>query len=199
MEKPTTSNILFCSILIVLVLLSVSCPEASQEVEDETEFSYKEGGDNGPEHWGEIHPEWSLCGNGAMQSPIDLLNERVEVVSYLGRLKRNYKPSNATLINRGHDIMLKWTDDAGYIQINGTQYHLKQCHWHTPSEHTINSRRFDMEVHLVHESNSNETAVVGIMYKIGRSDSFLSKVRTVTKEQVNLLREAVHDVSCYHC
>lgn len=34
--------------------------------------------------------------------------------------------------------------------------------------------RFDMEVHLVHESDDNRTAVVGIMYKIGRPDSFLS-------------------------
>lgn len=41
-----------------------------------------------------------------MQSPIDLLNERVEVVSHLGRLKRSYKPSYATLKNRGHDMMV---------------------------------------------------------------------------------------------
>lgn len=33
-----------------------------------------------------------------------------------------------------------------------------------------------MEVHLVHRSNDNRTAVIGIMYKIGRPDSFLSKV-----------------------
>lgn len=39
-----------------------------------------------------------------MQSPIDLMNERVEVVSHLGRLKRSYKPSEAILKNRGHDI-----------------------------------------------------------------------------------------------
>lgn len=41
-----------------------------------------------------------------MQSPIDLLNERVQVVSYLGRLRRSYKPSYATLKNRGHDMMV---------------------------------------------------------------------------------------------
>lgn len=33
-----------------------------------------------------------------------------------------------------------------------------------------------MEVHLVHESDDNRTAVIGIMYKIGRPDSFLSMV-----------------------
>ncbi|KAH6827979.1 alpha carbonic anhydrase 2 [Perilla frutescens var. hirtella] len=34
-----------------------------------------------------------------------------------------------------------------------------------------------MEVHLVHESSDNRTAVIGIMYKIGRPDSFLSMLK----------------------
>ncbi|XP_059627015.1 alpha carbonic anhydrase 7-like [Cornus florida] len=234
--------------LIVLVLLSVSFQAMSQEVEDERGFSYDEGSENGPEHWGEISSEWSMCSNGEMQSPIDLLNERVQIVSYLGRLKRDYKPSNAALINRGHDMMLKWKD-AGHMQINGTKYELRECHWHSPSEHTIDGKRFDLELHLVHESKSKKIAVVGIMYKFGRTDSFLlkmkdhleamansnelervvgkvdpkqikigsrkyyryigsltappctqnvvwtivRKVRTVTREQVRLLRDAVHD------
>lgn len=74
--------------------------------EDEREFNYEEGSEKGPSRWGEIHANWSMCGNGTMQSPIDLLNKRVEVVSHLGRLKRDYKPSNATLKNRGHDMMV---------------------------------------------------------------------------------------------
>ncbi|CAK7332281.1 unnamed protein product [Dovyalis caffra] len=207
--------------------------------------------ETGPANWGRIHPEWSSCGNGSMQSPIDLLNERVQVVSHLGRLNRSYKPANATLRNRGHDMMLNWEDGAGTIEINGTEYVLKQCHWHSPSEHTIDGKRLALEIHMVHESQDGKIAVVGIMYTIGRPDSFLSslteqlqsvagtnerdtvagvvdprkikigsrkyyryigsltippcsenvlwtivrKVRTATKEQVRLLRVAVHDDS----
>ncbi|CAL2232020.1 unnamed protein product [Prunus armeniaca] len=40
------------------------------------------------------------------------LDDRVEVVSDLGRLQGSYVPRNATLKNRGHDIMLKWEADA---------------------------------------------------------------------------------------
>ncbi|KAJ9698068.1 hypothetical protein PVL29_007261 [Vitis rotundifolia] len=248
MEKLMT-HILLCSFFIVLVLHA--CPAISQEVEDEKEFDYGKGSDKGPDKWGEIHEEWSTCKHGNMQSPIDLLNERVQVVSHLGRLQRSYKPSQAILKNRGHDMKLSWEGDAGSIQINGTKYELKQCHWHSPSEHTVNGKRFDLEIHMLHETPSGETAVVGIMYKIGRADSFLStitdhlealsdstdqerevgvvdprhikigsrkyyrymgslttppctegviwtivnKVRTVTREQVNLLRVAVHDES----
>ncbi|XP_009776894.2 alpha carbonic anhydrase 7-like [Nicotiana tabacum] len=248
METLTRTNkILFFSFLFLTSALLAR----SHEVDDESEFTYDEESEKGPSHWGEIHSEWSMCNSGKLQSPIDLLNERVEIVSHLGRLHRSYKPSNSTLLNRGHDMMLRWEGGAGHIKINGTQYQLNQAHWHSPSEHTINGRRFDLEVHLVHESNDGKTAVVGIMYKIGRADSFLSmieddlkalahtkgvernigvidpkqvklgsrkyyryigsltvppctqdvvwtivrKVRTVTREQMKLIREAVHDES----
>ncbi|KAM7496765.1 hypothetical protein LguiA_021179 [Lonicera macranthoides] len=219
--------------------------------DDEREFTYEKDSERGPDHWGEIREEWRMCNSGGMQSPIDLMDERVEIVSHLGRLNRDYKPSNATIRNRGHDMMLRWENDAGHIYINGTQYQLKQLHWHSPSEHTINGKRFDMELHLVHESAEGKAAVVAIMYKIGRPDSFLKmienyleslaetiqverdvgvinpvqiaigsrkyyryigsltvppctqnvvwtivkKVRTVTRKQVELIRDAVHDDS----
>ncbi|KAL6566788.1 hypothetical protein OROMI_015192 [Orobanche minor] len=177
-QNPTTmklTSFLQSSSIFLVLALSSACFSRAQEVDDERGFSYKENSETGPAHWGEIRAEWSECSSGRMQSPIDLLNQRVEISSHLGRLKRDYEPSSyATLINRGHDMMIRWTNGAGHIHINGTRFQLRQSHWHTPSEHTINGRRFDMEVHLVHESNDNRTAVIGIMYKIGRPDSFLS-------------------------
>ena len=75
-------------------------------VEDEREFNYKKNDDKGPDRWGEIKPEWEMCGKGELQSPIDMMNERVKIVSHLGRLIRDYEASNATIKNRGHDIMV---------------------------------------------------------------------------------------------
>ncbi|KAK9175816.1 hypothetical protein WN944_027826 [Citrus x changshan-huyou] len=173
MEKIAI-QVLFCCFFVVLLLLSGTA--ISQEVDDEIEFNYEEGGENGPSKWGELHSKWSACKNGRMQSPIDLLNERVQVVSHLGRLKRSYKPSNATLKNRGHDMMLQWEGGAGTLRINGIEYVLQQCHWHSPSEHTINGQRFALEAHMVHVSQDGKIAVVGIMYKIGRPDSFLESI-----------------------
>ena len=72
--------------------------------EDETPFSYLEDTGTGPESWGLINPDWQVCDNGAMQSPIDLLDARVQVLPNLGKLKRDYKPAHATVKNRGHDI-----------------------------------------------------------------------------------------------
>ncbi|KAL4197114.1 hypothetical protein AMTRI_Chr04g249610 [Amborella trichopoda] len=102
-----------------------------------------------------------------MQSPIDLHQKRVEVLPNMGCLKREYKPAKAILKNRGHDIMLNWGESgAGTLEINQTEYVLKQCHWHSPSEHTFNGRK----MHLVHESKQEKRAVVAFAYKIRRPD-----------------------------
>ena len=39
-------------------------------------------------------------------------------------------------------FQVMWKGDAGKININGTDYKLIQCHWHSPSEHTFNGSRF---------------------------------------------------------
>ncbi|MED6156341.1 hypothetical protein PIB30_013617 [Stylosanthes scabra] len=246
------SRIKILVILVTIFLISsISWTSAEEEVEDEREFDYIKGSEKGPSHWGDLKKEWKACNNGEMQSPIDLTNKRVRVVPNLGVLTKNYKPQNASIVNRGHDISVRWNGDAGSISINGTQlFLLKQCHWHSPSEHTINGIRYDMELHMVHESpKTNKVAVLGLLFKIGRPNPTLSKlsnyikslvdkeeeerkigvfdpskiklggkkyyrymgsltvppctegviwtinkkVRTVSREQIKLLREAVHD------
>ncbi|KAL4197126.1 hypothetical protein AMTRI_Chr04g249640 [Amborella trichopoda] len=98
-----------------------------------------------------------------MRSPIDLHQKRVEVLPNMGCLQREYKPAKAILKNRGHDIMLNWGESgAGTLEINQTEYVLKQCHWHSPAEHTFNGRK----MHLVHESEQEKRAVVAFAYKI---------------------------------
>ncbi|KAH9660676.1 alpha carbonic anhydrase 7 [Citrus sinensis] len=73
-------------------------------------------------------------------------------------------------------MQLQWEGGAGTLRINGTEYVLQQCHWHSPSEHTINGQRFALEAHMVHVSQDGKIAVVGIVYKIGRPDSFLESI-----------------------
>uniref|UniRef100_K3YJ75 Alpha-carbonic anhydrase domain-containing protein n=1 Tax=Setaria italica TaxID=4555 RepID=K3YJ75_SETIT len=238
------------ALLAAALLLLVAM--AQEETEHEEEFSYVHGDEHGPEHWGEIKAEWAACGAGRMQSPIDLHHERVSLVRGLGYLDHSYRPAQASIVNRGHDIMVRFEGDAGSLVINGTAYHLKQLHWHSPTEHTVDGRRYDLELHLVHESAEKKAAVIAILYEIGRGHdpllhqmepfirqiadkrdreervsvvdpravrgrasvyyrymgsltvppctegviwTIVKRVHTVSKYQLELLREAVHDVS----
>ncbi|KAL5994544.1 hypothetical protein ACLOJK_024597 [Asimina triloba] len=159
------------------------------DAEDEKEFNYIEGSGKGPEHWGEIHKEWAMCKNGEMQSPIDLSNQRVLVVPGLGKLDRSYKSANAILKNRGHDIMGRFKSMGLDICLNrfiGT--HLlstqsvaerKPLHFSPDARKrkgVMGTYRYELEVHMVHESLDKKVAVVGIMYKFGRPDTFLSEL-----------------------
>lgn len=237
--------------LCILVIISCIISINAQEVEDEREFDYGKNSEKGPRKWGTMKKEWGACNDGSMQSPIDMSNERVRIISKPDQTL--YKLANATVKNRGHDIQIEWLGDAGSLLINGAEYPLRYAHWHTPSEHTIDGRRYAMELHLVHLNTQpnvkNRIAVVGILYSIGTPDPFLSrlmgnissiidekndesvlgmvdpkdigiesrmyyrymgsltvppctegviwtlnrKVKTVSMEQVKLLREAVHD------
>ncbi|CAM0908238.1 unnamed protein product [Alopecurus aequalis] len=165
-------------LLLLLFSAAVFLPaaRAQEETEHEEEFSYSPDAKNGPAHWGEIKEEWSACGKGNMQSPIDLSSDRVSLVRHLGYLNHSYRPAQATIINRGHDIMMRFDGDAGSVSISGTVYFLKQLHWHSPTEHSVDGRRYDLELHLVHESAENKAAVIAIFYEIGAHDAFLHKL-----------------------
>lgn len=165
-----------------LLLSAVPAARAQEETDHEEEFSYVPGAWNGPENWGNIKEEWAKCGEGQMQSPIDLSDQRVSLMPQLGYLNYSYLPTEASIVNRGHDIMLRFEAGAGSLSINGTAYYLRQLHWHSPTEHTVNGLRYDMEMHMVHQSAENKTAVIGALYQIGGHDAFLHELEPFIKK-----------------
>lgn len=185
----------FSLLSIILFFFSLSLPgsvfckdkDNGPEVGDEHPFTYEVGTKRGPENWGKIKPEWQLCNAGKSQSPIDLQEDNVKVFTGLRKLQRNYKTAPAVLRNRGHDISVGWKGDAGSVAINGTDYDLLQCHWHTPSEHTLNGKRYHMELHMVHNSSNGQIAVISILYKLGRPDPFLQQFLEHVKSVVTEL------------
>ncbi|TYI10493.1 hypothetical protein E1A91_A09G130600v1 [Gossypium mustelinum] len=172
-EEPITFSILIISFLCYLLPIAIA---SFAEVGNECPFTYSEGSGKGPKEWGHLNPDWKLCETGKLQSPIDLLTGKLQVQPNLGKLKRDYKPAPALVKNRGHDITVRWKGEAGKININGTDYELLQCHWHSPSEHTFNETRYELELHLVHISAHRGIAVIAIVYKYGRPDPFLTRL-----------------------
>ncbi|XP_023771480.3 alpha carbonic anhydrase 4 [Lactuca sativa] len=73
-------------------------------------------------------------------------------------------------------FQIEWQGDAGGISINGVNYNLVHSHWHFPSEHTIDGKRFDAELHLVHSSEKEELAVMASLYTIGQPDPLIQSL-----------------------
>ncbi|KAI3511799.1 hypothetical protein L1887_18957 [Cichorium endivia] len=169
----------FSSILIAFIIVFCAPFAASQEVDDETEFSYDIKSPNGPDHWGKIHPEWRICNKGKLQSPIDLTRKRVQKTSRLGRLDRNYKPANTTLINRGHDMMLE-----PYLKaLSSTIGVEKSVGIIDPRDIKIGSRKYYRYI----GSLTTPPCTQNVLWTI------VKKVRTVSRAQVRVIRKAVHD------
>lgn len=144
------------------------------------EFAYF--GSLGPKHWGRLSPNFTRCAKGTMQSPIDIKTNEVVYSPQLGHLHRDYEAANATLVDNIYNIALRYEDAPGAVEIDGVRYMLKNIHWHSPSEHTINGQRFAVEQHMVHISDEGNITVVAILYRLGRPEPFLMQIQDKLSE-----------------
>ena len=128
-------------------------------------------GAEGAANWGKLSPKFAACEAGRNQSPIDLKDV---VDANLPVVKFNYNMlSPADIVNNGHTVQVNlWS--GGEIILDGEAFTLKQFHFHTPSENTINGKHFPLEAHLVHLNEKNEIAVVAILFEPGKDDELLT-------------------------
>lgn len=131
-------------------------------------------GEEGPENWGSLDKKNKACATGKRQSPIDL--QTVSSGKFV-KITLDYQASPATVQNNGHTIQFALTN-AGGVVVDGVRYHLKQFHFHTPSEHALNGKRTVIENHFVHQSDKGDYLVLGVMSDIGVADPILASLWT---------------------
>ena len=120
-------------------------------------------GEEGPENWGELAPEYAACADGSAQTPIDITGV---VDADLTDPEFSYDVKSATVINNGHTIQAN-AAEGNTVTVDGVIYPLKQIHFHAPSEHTINGEAAAAEVHFVHKTDDGVITVVGVMITDG--------------------------------
>lgn len=110
------------------------------------QFTYSGG--TGPNMWGKINPNFSTCGNGKWQSPINIWTGKAVLNKKLKPLLRSYPSCNVTLVNNKFNVGVKYPDHTysggggGILEVDGKEFKLKQMHWHSPSEHRINGKQY---------------------------------------------------------
>lgn len=133
-------------------------------------WSYE--GEAGPEHWGELSPDFKVCELGLEQTPIDLA---AGLKGDAGSISFDYRPLPLRILNNGHTIQVV-ADPGCSCTIAGTKYELAQFHFHHPSEHLLDGKAFEMEVHFVHKSAEGALAVVGVFFKAGAHNAALQPI-----------------------
>ena len=133
-------------------------------------------GENGPQNWGRLKPEFNLCAIGKRQSPINI-QEGNTLAGPAEPVQFNYTPSNGTVVNNGHTIQVN-VEGNNSITVRGSRYQLLQFHFHTPSEEQVNYKRFAMVAHLVHKNEEGQLAVVAVLLEQGESNALINKVWT---------------------
>jgi carbonic anhydrase len=113
--------------------------------------------------WQELSEEFSACGEGTQQSPIDLTGA---VGLDLPNAILDYVAADATVIDNGHTVQVN-VPDAGTLELDGKTYAFAQFHFHAPSEHTVEGDHWPMEWHFVHKAEDGSLAVLGVLVEEG--------------------------------
>jgi carbonic anhydrase len=149
-------------------------------------WSYE--GDDGPEHWGDLSPDYYFCKDGKNQSPVDLV---ADLHPELPELIFNYHGTPVHETHNGHSIQLK-VNPGNFLEVpaRNERFELLQGHFHSPSEHTVGGEYFAMEIHLVHADNDGGLVVVGIMINEGEENPMLNRIWSFMPEKEGETRES---------
>ena len=133
-------------------------------------------GEDGPAFWANLSPAYALCGTGTSQSPVNIVKQETKGGA---NWKLDYKTTSLRIahnehmdeiIDNGHTIQVT-VEEGSTFTFEGKVFHLKQFHFHTPSEHTLDGVHAPMEMHLVHQSDDGTLAVVGVLFKTGKKEN----------------------------
>ncbi|KAJ3027163.1 UNVERIFIED_CONTAM: hypothetical protein HDU68_004312 [Siphonaria sp. JEL0065] len=106
--------------------------------------------------------------------------------------------------NTGHSVQINLppSDDeqqasyGGYVTFKGSNYHLKQIHFHAPAEHTVRGHALRMEGHFVHSNAQGNLLVIGMfivpaeLYKkepVTFLDSLITEIPRTKGEEAHLI------------
>lgn len=138
---------------------------ASAPAPSTVHWSYE--GEAGPDKWPKLSADFATCESGLHQSPIDLTARTLDVG--LDDLKMAWAPSDLTVVDNGHTIQAN-VAPGNTTTIDGVVYNLVQFHFHRPSEHTLGTEVFPMELHFVHKNAAGGLAVVGVLIQAGAAN-----------------------------
>jgi carbonic anhydrase len=140
-------------------------------------WSYE--GATGPEKWGGLDAADAACSAGGQQSPIDIT---ATIRARQPPLRISWSKRPDTIVNNGHTIQFDFAEGDTF-HMGDRRYALKQFHFHHPSEHLVEGKRFAMEVHFVHAGTDGLVVIAAVMVAGKPNAMFKRIVSTMPGEE----------------
>src|SRR3954453_387444 len=139
---------------------TAATPVMSIMTGETAEWNHDPASPIGPTHWGELDPAWRACASVEGQSPIAVTATRE---ADLPVLLVDYPRTPLAVRNTGHVLEVPApAGGGGTLLVGGHSYRLLQWHTHVPSEHVVNGHRAHLEIHLVHQDEQGQIAVLAV-------------------------------------
>lgn len=178
----------FPKLKLLLIMTYLVLTEFVKRLESTSDQVWSYSGSKGPDRWQLDYP---FCG-GMKQSPIDIVtsNVIVDTTNLRPLTFQNYDVLpyfTLQLSNTGHSVEVDLPDGFYSVSSGGLpgRFVANQLHFHwgredgRGSEHALNGRFFDMEMHIVHynskygnfsnavDKETDGLAVLGFFFKVG--------------------------------
>lgn len=134
-----------------------------------TAWSY-ESGSHGPENWARLRPEYRPCW-GEQQSPINI-REKSVIGSDLGSLKIDWDDVPLSVHNTGHSIQVNY-ERGSKLKTDFNNFAFFHFEFHSPSDHAVNGKLYDMEVQFHHKALNGELAILSVFFEEGNENEAL--------------------------
>ncbi|RPB01734.1 carbonic anhydrase [Choiromyces venosus 120613-1] len=148
-----------------------------------SKFGYT--GLQGPLNWAALAAENSACATSKVQSPINI-DSTVQLAAEVPKVViADVEAAEFENLGTTVEVIVNGTTTFG-----GTEFSLKQFHFHTPSEHRVAEEYFPLEVHMVHEAADGSGAIAVIALTFQLSDDGTTTTELLTAVTENLAKIA---------
>lgn len=157
------------SVIVVLLMVFALLRALPTRAEDK-DWGYV--GEEGPDNWYRLDPEYRVCREGKNQAPINIV-PAVDVD--LPPLELSYIVGGTEIVNNGHSLQIDFPA-GNTLRASGLEFALQQVHFHAPSENHLNGTAYPFEAHFVHQDAAGNLAVPAVFYVEGTGNAAFAEL-----------------------
>lgn len=137
----------------------------------------------------EENTSWGYNCSLDKQSPINIDTQIADRCKDLCELEIVYNPSSCNIKFEKHQNLKVLCDRGSYIIYKNSSYNLKEITFHSPSLHTIDGVRCDLEICLVHSLDDNPYNDGGVIIScLFNEGNYFGKAETFLNQFINEIK-----------